>query len=117
VSLTPYILGGIAIFVVARLFAASGEAPPAPTPPPLPPTPLRRLRKRSPKAPAPVEEETPRVPAVRPAVSRVPVITQPLMRYGHHAIRQEFASRAALRRAIIAQEVLGPPLSERPPRL
>jgi hypothetical protein len=47
----------------------------------------------------------------------VPIITQPLIRYGHHAIRKEFATPAALRRAIIAQEVLGPPLSERPPRI
>jgi hypothetical protein len=116
VSLTPYILGGIAIFVVARLFAAAGEAPP--TPPPLPTTPPRRLRKRSLKSPTTAEEETPRVASsAPPVVARVPIITQPLIRYGHHAIRKEFASPAALRRAIIAQEVLGPPLSERPPRI
>lgn len=114
-SLTPYILGGIAIFVVGRLFAASSEAPP--TPPPLPTPPPRRLRKRSLKSPTTAEEETPKIAAVPPVVSRVPVITQPLIRYGQHAIRKEFSSSAALRRAIIAQEVLGPPLSERPPRI
>lgn len=114
-SLTPYILGGIAIFVVARLFAAAGEAPP--TPPPLPTTPPRRLRKRSLKSPTTAEEETIVAPSAPPVVARVPIITRPLIRYGHHAIRKEFASPAALRRAIIAQEVLGPPLSERPPRI
>lgn len=114
-SLTPYILGGIAIFVVARLFAASSEAPP--TPPPLPTTPPRRLRKRSLQSPAPAAEETFVAPPAPPVVSRVPVITQPLIRYGQHAIRKEFSSPAALRRAIIAQEVLGPPLSERPTRI
>ena len=114
-TLTPFILGGIAIFVVARLFAAAGEAPPT-SPPPLPTPSPRRLRKRMLKTPAPAPEEPSPVPPA-PVASRVPVITQPLIRYGHHAIRQEFATRAALRRAIIAQEVLGPPLSERPPRL
>ncbi len=113
-TLTPFILGGIAIIVVARLFAAAGAAPTQPTPPPLPPAPPRRLRKRSLKTPVPAPEE-PAPPTT--VAARVPVITQPLIRYGQHAIRREFATRAALRRAIIAQEVLGPPLSERPPRL
>ena len=115
-SLTEFIVGGIiAIFVIARRFADSSEAPP--TPPPLPTTPPRRLRKRMLKSPAPAEEETFVAPTAVPVVSRVPIITQPLIRYGHHAVRKEFASPAALRRAIIAQEVLGPPLSERPPRV
>ncbi len=114
-TLTPFILGGIALYVVSRFFAASGEAPAPPTPPPLPTPPPRRLRKRMLKTPAPAPEEpSPVKPA--PVASRVPVITRPLIRYGHHAIRGEFSTRAALRRAIIAQEVLGPPLSERPPR-
>jgi hypothetical protein len=114
VTLTPFILGGIAIFVVGRLFAAAGEPPP--TPPPLPTTPLRRLRKRALKTPppAPVPESAPVVPVVATAA---PVVTQPLLRFGHRAIRKEFASREALRRAIVAQEVLGPPLSLRPPRV
>lgn len=115
-TLTPFILGGIAIIVVARLFAAAGAAPAQPTPPPLPPAPPRRLRKRSLKTPVPAPEEPAPAPPTTVA-ARVPVITQPLIRYGQHAIRREFATRAALRRAIIAQEVLGPPLSERPPRL
>jgi hypothetical protein len=115
VTLTPFILGGIAIFVIGRLFAATTEA--APTPPPLPATPPRRLRKRTMKSPASVPAAEVEAPPVVPAASVVPVITQPLIRYGHRAIRREFSSRDALRRAIIAQEVLGPPLSERPPRV
>lgn len=115
-TLTPFILGGIAIFVVGRLFAASGEPPP--TPPPLPTTPLRRLRKRALKTPPAPPASAPEPVPVAPVVATVaPVITQPLLRFGHRAIRTEFASRAALRRAIIAQEVLGPPLSLRPPRV
>ncbi|MEY4403001.1 MAG: hypothetical protein RIR91_1036 [Verrucomicrobiota bacterium] len=112
-TLTPFILGGIAIFVVGRLFAASGE--PTPTPPPLPTTPLRRLRKRALKTPPPAPEPE-SVPLAPPVATVAPVVTQPLLRFGHRAIRKEFASREALRRAIIAQEVLGPPLSLRPPR-
>ena len=113
-TLTPFILGGIAIFVVGRLFAASGEPPP--TPPPLPTTPLRRLRKRALKTPPPAPVSEP-VPMAPPVAAVAPVVTQPLLRFGHRAIRKEFASREALRRAIIAQEVLGPPLSLRPPRV
>jgi len=116
VTLTPFILGGIAIFVVGRLFAASGEPPP--TPPPLPTTPLRRLRKRALKTPPATPASAPEpVPVAPPVAAVAPVVTQPLLRFGHRAIRKEFASREALRRAIIAQEVLGPPLSLRPPRV
>lgn len=113
-TLTPFILGGIAIFVVGRLFAAAVEPPP--TPPPLPATPPRRLRKRALRTPPPVAEPEP-APAAPPVAPVAPVITLPLARFGHRPIRKEFATRDALRRAIIAQEVLGPPLSERPPRL
>ncbi|MCX6917942.1 MAG: hypothetical protein NTX41_01395 [Verrucomicrobia bacterium] len=114
-TLTPFILGTIAIYVVGRLFAAAGEA--APTPPPLPTAPSRRQRKRSPKPTASSPAAISEAPPVAPVVALVPVITQPLIRYGQHAIRKEFSSPAALRRAIIAQEVLGPPLSERPTRI
>jgi hypothetical protein len=82
----------------------------------LPTTPLRRLRKRALKTPPPAPVSEP-VPVAPPVAAVAPVVTQPLLRFGHRAIRKEFASREALRRAIIAQEVLGPPLSLRPPRV
>lgn len=112
-TLTPFILGGIALFVVGRLFAASGQ--PAPTPPPLPTTPLRRLRKRALKSLPPMEE--PESKPTAPPAAAAPAITLPAVRGGHRPVRKEFATRAALRRAIVAQEVLGPPLSLRPPRV
>lgn len=112
-TLTPFILGGIAIFVVGRLFAASGES--APTPPPLPTTPLRRLRKRALKTPPPVAE--PESKPLAPVAAAAPVAALPAARGAPRPVRREFATRAALRRAIVAQEVLGPPLSLRPPRV
>ncbi len=110
-SPAPFILGGIAIFVVGKLFAMAGQPD---VPPPLPPAPPRRPRKRAVKAPPALAVE----PASAPASAEAPPpVVAPLRpRSGHRAVRRDFASRDALRRAIVAQEVLGPPLALRPPR-
>jgi hypothetical protein len=50
----------------------------------------------------------PAIPAAAP-----PVVTRP----ARAAVRFDFKGQAALRRAFVAQEVLGPPLALRPPRV
>jgi hypothetical protein len=105
------LLGMGVVWVVQRIRAAAEQ--PAPSamaaPPPLP----RRVRPRGrpaappavpPASPAPVD---PVVPAVAPLA-----VTRP----ARAAVRLDFKGRAALRRAFVAQEVLGPPLALRPPR-
>jgi hypothetical protein len=113
VSPAPFILGGIAIFVIGKLFAMSGQPD---VPPPLPPAAPRRPRKRVVKAPpSPTAAEPSDGPSPL-AVAPAPVVAPMSPRAGQRAVRREFASRDALRRAIVAQEVLGPPLALRPPR-
>ena len=107
-ALAPYILGGIAAIVVVRAFLSSGAAD---TPPPLPATPPRRPRKRGVKAPAMPDASPAEVaPVAPPTVATAPVVAP--RRRSH----RDFATRAALRRAMVAQEVLGPPVALRPPR-
>jgi hypothetical protein len=109
VSAVHYILGGIAAIVVVRSFMLSGTSD---TPPPLPATPPRRPRKRGVKAPAmPVAASDDAAPAAPPAVMALPPVVAPSPRP-----RRDFATRTGLRRAVIAQEVLGPPVALRPPR-
>lgn len=114
-----FIFLGVCILVVSVLRGMQSAAKEGTTPPPLPsPVGARRLRQRAPKVvpPAVGPATSPVVVATAPVHQPAPVVAMALPRYGHHAIRGEFATRAALRRAIIAQEVLGPPLSLRSPR-
>lgn len=112
-SPAPFILGGIALVVIVKLFAMSGQPD---VPPPLPPAAPRRPRKRAFKTPPlPAVAEPSDGPSVA-AVAPVPVAAALLPRTGQRAVHRDFASRDALRRAIVAQEVLGPPLALRPPR-
>jgi len=108
VSTLPYILGGVAAFLVLRAFLRSGEPE---SPPPLPSAPPRRSRRRA-ATPPPISEDDTRatVPVPAPSASVVPVVSR------LRPVRSGFATRAALRRAIVAQEVLGPPVALRPPR-
>ncbi len=102
---------GMAVVWVVRRVRAAAEQP-APSamaaPPPLP----RRVRPRGrpgakPPAPSAPAELAPSAPPSAPLV-----VTRP----ARAAVRFEFKGRAALRRAFVAQEVLGPPLALRPPR-
>jgi hypothetical protein len=52
-------------------------------------------------------------PAVAAPVAAPLVVTRP----ARAAVRADFKGRDALRRSFIAQEVLGPPLALRPPRV
>ena len=108
-------VGGFAVWAYGQ-FKGKLEQP-APTamaaPPPIP----RRVRKpRAPKPAAKAAEEPAEGPA-RPAAtphldSSSLVVTRPARALS----RSQFRGAAALRQAIVAREVLGPPLCLRPPR-
>jgi hypothetical protein len=107
--------GGFAVWAYGQMKEKAEK--PAPSvmaaPPPIP----RRARK--PRAPqsAPKAAEEPAEGAARPAPaphldSTSLVVTRPARALS----RSQFRGAAALRQAIVAREVLGPPLCLRPPR-
>ena len=108
--------GGFAVWAYQQLKAKAEQ--PAPTamaaPPPLP----RRVRKPRPSAkPAAKAAEEPAEGSARPAATphldaSDLVVTRPARALS----RSQFRGAAALRQAIVAREVLGPPLCLRPPR-
>jgi hypothetical protein len=111
---------GFVVFAVVAILVARGAfaflqklvAESAPTPTPTAPSAPRRSRRARP-APAPApESEGPR-PLASPRVEPVLVVTRPARAHA----RPQFRGAAALRQAIVAREVLGPPLSLRPPRV
>ena len=110
--------GGFAVWAYQQVRAKVEQ--PTPTamaaPPPIP----RRVRK--PRAAAPKNAakpaEEPAEGSVRPSSAAVHldasslVVTRPARAH----TRVQFRGTAALRQALVAREVLGPPLSLRPPR-
>ena len=109
--------GGFAVWAYRQVQAKTEQ--PTPTaraaPPPLP----RRARKPRPAVPKsaakPAEEpaEGPVRPAAAPHLDASDlVVTRPARALS----RTQFRGAAALRQAIVAREVLGPPLCLRPPR-
>ncbi|MFM2211950.1 MAG: hypothetical protein RL639_1144 [Verrucomicrobiota bacterium] len=108
--------GGFAVWAYGQLKAKVEQ--PAPTamaaPPPIP----RRVRKpRAAAKPAAKAAEEPAEGPARPAAaphldSSSLVVTRPARALS----RSQFRGAAALRQAIVAREVLGPPLCLRPPR-
>jgi hypothetical protein len=109
--------GGFAVWAYQQVRAKAEQ--PTPTamaaPPPLP----RRARKPRPAVPKsaakPAEEpaEGPVRPAAAPHLDASDlVVTRPARALS----RTQFRGAAALRQAIVAREVLGPPLCLRPPR-
>lgn len=110
-------VGGFAVWAYRQIQAKAEQ--PAPTamaaPPPLPRR-ARKPRAAAPK-PAPKAAEEPAEGAARPAPaphldSSDLVVTRP----ARPQARTQFRGAAALRQAIVAREVLGPPLCLRPPR-
>lgn len=110
-------VGGFAVWAYQQVKAKAEQ--PTPTamaaPPPIP----RRARKPRAVAPKgaakPAEEpaEGPARPAAAPHLdSSDLVVTRPARALS----RTQFRGAAALRQAIVAREVLGPPLCLRPPR-
>jgi hypothetical protein len=108
--------GGFAVWAYQQV-KAKAEQPPAPimaAPPPIP----RRIRKPrvAAKAAAQAASETAEGPA-RPAAAPHRDATDLVVTRPARALsRSQFRGAAALRQAIVAREVLGPPLCLRPPR-
>lgn len=104
-------LVAFAAWVVGKLKGPDTPAPIAATPPPL----TRRTRRvRNAPAPAPVAAEPPApAPVAAPHLDASSlVVTRPARAHA----RTQFRGAAALRQAVVAREVLGLPLSLRPPR-
>ncbi len=86
-------------------------------PPSLPPAQPRRARRARANAakPAPEPEPEPAAPVAAPA-AHLDASSLQVTRPARARSRAQFFGRFALRQAIVAREVLGPPLSLRPPR-
>ena len=103
-------LAAFAAWVFGKLKGAEAPAPIAATPPP-----LARRTRRVRNAPAPVAPEP--VAPVAPATAHLDATSLVVTRPARAHARGQFRGSAALRQAIVAREVLGLPLSLRPPRL
>ena len=109
--------GGFAVWAYRQVQAkAEQPTPPAMAAPPPLPRRARTPRPAGPKSAAkPAEEpaEGPVRPAAAPHLDASDlVVTRPARALS----RTQFRGAAALRQAIVAREVLGPPLCLRPPR-
>lgn len=108
-------LVALAIWALVSAFKKALSAEEAPVPELPPALPRRSKRTRQPIASS--REAAPEVDP--PPAALAPHITDEMMqvtRPAHARVSTDFRGRGALRRAIIAQEVLGPPLALRPPR-
>jgi hypothetical protein len=118
VSVVEFVVFAVVVIVAARggfaflkkLMDEASAAPMAATPPPVP----RRVRRARQAAAAPVASEPePVAPAPAAHLDETSlVVTRPARAHA----RGQFRGASALRQAIVAREVLGPPLSLRPPR-
>ncbi|MEN9537557.1 MAG: hypothetical protein RLZZ178_1554 [Verrucomicrobiota bacterium] len=108
--------GGFAVWAYQQLKAKAEQ--PAPTamaaPPPIP----RRVRKPrvATKPAAKASEESAEGPARPAATPHLDASDLVVTRPARALSRSQFRGAAALRQAIVAREVLGPPLCLRPPR-
>ena len=98
-----------AVWVAGKLKAEAGQPSPIAVPPPVPRR-VRRVRNAPPSL-APEPEPSAPVAAVHLDDTSL-VVTRPARTH----TRMQFRGSAALRQALVAREVLGPPLSLRPPR-
>jgi hypothetical protein len=103
-------LVAFAAWAFGKLKGEAAAAPIAATPPPMP-----RRTRRVRKAPEPAAPEPAPVAATpAPHLDETSlVVTRPARAHP----RSQFRGASALRQAIVAREVLGPPLSLRPPRV
>jgi hypothetical protein len=119
VSVFGFVAFAVVAIVVARgafeflkkLAEEASATPPAI--PPAPPRRARRVRGAAQPAPAPDSEAVPAPAAAAHLDARDLQVTRPARAHA----RPQFRGAAALRQAIVAREVLGPPLSLRPPRV
>lgn len=109
-------VGGFAVWAYRQL-QAKVEQPAAPimaAPPPIP----RRARKPrpAPKSAAKAASEPAEGPARPASAPHLDASDLVVTRPARALSRSQFRGTAALRQAIVAREVLGPPLCLRPPR-
>jgi hypothetical protein len=97
------------VWVAGKIKGSAGQPAPIAVPPPVP----RRVRRVRNVTPRPEEEPAPPAPvaAVHLDASSL-VVTRPARALS----RMQFRGSAAMRQAIVAREVLGPPLCLRSPR-
>jgi hypothetical protein len=109
--------GMFVVWVVRKIRATAEQSKPsamaAATPLP------RRVRPRvRAAAPPPLAPSlAPASPVAPPPATSAPMGRLVVTRPAHASVHLDFRGPAALRRAFVAQEVLGPPLALRPPRL
>ena len=100
-----------AVWVAGKLKAEAGEPASIAVPPPVPRR-VRRIRNVPPRL-APEPEPVPSAPVAAVHLDDTSlVVTRPARAH----TRLQFRGSAALRQALVAREVLGLPLSLRPPR-
>jgi len=100
-----------AAWVAGKIKAEAGQPSPIAVPPPVPRR-TRRIRNVPPR-PEAEPEPTPPAPAAAAHLDASSlVVTRPARAH----TRMQFRGSAALRQALVAREVLGLPLSLRPPR-
>ena len=99
-----------AVWVAGQIKAQAGQPSPIAVPPPVPRR-VRRIRNAPPPL-APEPEPSAPVAAVVHLDDTSLVVTRPARAH----TRLQFRGSAALRQALVAREVLGLPLSLRPPR-
>ena len=102
-------LVAFAVWVAGQIKAQAGQPSPIAVPPPVP---RRTRRVRNAPAPVPVAPE----PSAPVAAIHLDDTSLVVTRPARAQSRAQFRGASALRQAIIAREVLGLPLSLRPPR-
>ncbi|MFM9001635.1 MAG: hypothetical protein ACKORB_08455 [Opitutia bacterium] len=109
IKLAVAVIGAIIFAALKRANAAEESVPP---PLPAPSKPYRPRRRAAAPASAPAETVVPAQPSAPPAVREAVPAVAPRRR-----ARFRFEGAADLRRAFVASEVLGRPVSLRAPRL
>ena len=109
------ILAGMFVVWVVRRIRAAAEAP-VPSAMAAPAVLPRRVRPRARPGRVVTPPSLP-APAAPAPVAPAPVVQPVVSRAARAEVRADFRGRGALRRAFVAQEVLGPPLALRPPRV
>ena len=100
-------------WVAGKIKGSAGQPAPIAVPPPVP----RRVRRVRNVAPRPEEESVPPAPVAPVAPVHLDASSLVVTRPARALSRMQFRGSAALRQAIVAREVLGPPLCLRPPRV
>ena len=121
VTLVQFLVFAAVVIVAARggfaflkkIMEEASAPPVASAPPPMP----RRVRRGRQAAVAPVAPVAPEpVPAAPAPAAHLDETSLVVTRPARAHARGQFRGASALRQAIVAREVLGPPLSLRPPR-